>query len=133
MNFAKSFARLRERCFCAVCQRLSSSSVICVINAPVGFPDHHGTGHIELRMHLVLMLPQLARVSSALVRQAISVLKVSVHGASGLLQAHAVVHMHEQGNETIVQPPLALAINMVSLGASYIRWLAEIDALSPSP
>jgi hypothetical protein len=84
-------------------------------------------------MHLVLMLPQLARVSSALVRQAISVLKVSVHGASGLLQAHAVVHMHEQGNETIVQPPLALAINMVSLGASYIRWLAEIDALSPSP
>lgn len=37
-------------------------------------------------------------------------------------------YRHEAGKEEVAQPPLALAINLVSLGASYIRWLAEIDA-----
>jgi hypothetical protein len=37
-------------------------------------------------------------------------------------------YRHEPGREEIAQPPLTLAINLVSLGASYIRWLAEIDA-----
>jgi hypothetical protein len=34
---------------------------------------------------------------------------------------------HEQGAEEVVQPPLRLAIYIVSLGASHLRWLAEID------
>jgi hypothetical protein len=37
-------------------------------------------------------------------------------------------YRHEPGREEIAQPPLTLAINMVSLGATYIRWLAEIDS-----
>jgi hypothetical protein len=37
-------------------------------------------------------------------------------------------YRHEPGKEEIAQPPMPLAINLVSLGASYIRWLAEIDA-----
>lgn len=37
-------------------------------------------------------------------------------------------YRHESGREEIAQPPLSLAINLVSLGTSYIRWLAEIDA-----
>lgn len=37
-------------------------------------------------------------------------------------------YRHEPGKEEIAQPPLTLAINMVSLGASFIRWLAEIDS-----
>lgn len=36
-------------------------------------------------------------------------------------------YRHEPGNEEIAQPPLSLAINVISLGASYIRWLAEFD------
>jgi hypothetical protein len=37
-------------------------------------------------------------------------------------------YRHEAGNEDVVQPPLTLAVNLVSVGASYIRWLAEVDA-----
>ncbi len=37
-------------------------------------------------------------------------------------------YRHESGKEDVAQPPLTLAINLISLGASYLRWLAEIDA-----
>jgi hypothetical protein len=37
-------------------------------------------------------------------------------------------YRHEPGEEKIAQPPLTFAIVMVSSGASYIRWLAELDA-----
>ncbi|MCC7168076.1 MAG: hypothetical protein IT565_10960 [Rhodospirillales bacterium] len=36
-------------------------------------------------------------------------------------------YRHGQGEEEPVQPPLSLAILMVSTAASYLRWLAEID------
>jgi hypothetical protein len=39
-------------------------------------------------------------------------------------------YRHEPGKEEIAQPPLTLAINLVSLGASYIRWLAEMDTIT---
>ena len=35
---------------------------------------------------------------------------------------------HEQGEEDIAQPSLPLSLSLVSIGASYIRWLAEIDS-----
>jgi hypothetical protein len=41
-------------------------------------------------------------------------------------------YRHEPGREEIAQPPLTLAINLVGLGASYIRWLAEIDSAKRS-
>lgn len=37
-------------------------------------------------------------------------------------------YRHEPGHEDPVQPPLTLAVQMVSVGASFIRWLAELDA-----
>jgi hypothetical protein len=36
-------------------------------------------------------------------------------------------YRHEQGSEEPAQPPLDLAILMVSQGAGFIRWLAELD------
>jgi hypothetical protein len=37
-------------------------------------------------------------------------------------------YRHEQGVEDVVaQPPLKLAVYIVSTGASHVRWLAEID------
>ena len=39
-------------------------------------------------------------------------------------------YRHEIGKEDVAQPPLPLAINLVSLGASYVRWLAEIDTMT---
>jgi hypothetical protein len=36
-------------------------------------------------------------------------------------------YRHEPGHEEIAQPPLELAVNLVSLGHSFIRWLAELD------
>jgi hypothetical protein len=37
-------------------------------------------------------------------------------------------YRHEQGQEEPTQPPLDLTIHIVSVGASFIRWLAELDA-----
>jgi hypothetical protein len=39
-------------------------------------------------------------------------------------------YRHEEGAEKIAQPPLKLAVYIVSTGASHLRWLAEIDASS---
>jgi hypothetical protein len=36
-------------------------------------------------------------------------------------------YRHEAGVEEVSQPPLTLAVHMTSLGASFIRWLAELD------
>jgi len=37
-------------------------------------------------------------------------------------------YRHEPGKEGIAQPPLSLAVNIVSQGATFIRWLAEMDS-----
>jgi hypothetical protein len=37
-------------------------------------------------------------------------------------------YRHEQGQEEPTQPPLELTVHIVSSGASFIRWLAELDA-----
>jgi len=39
-------------------------------------------------------------------------------------------YRHEPGSEVIAQPPLELAVNLVSVGNTYMRWLGELDALS---
>ena len=38
-------------------------------------------------------------------------------------------YRHEPGHQDPAQPPLMLAVQMVSVGASFIRWLAELDAI----
>jgi hypothetical protein len=38
-------------------------------------------------------------------------------------------YRHEEGAEQVAQPPLTLALYIVSTGASHLRWLAELDAL----
>jgi hypothetical protein len=39
-------------------------------------------------------------------------------------------YRHEQGiPDEVAQPPLGLAVYIVSTGASHVRWLAELDAL----
>jgi hypothetical protein len=42
-------------------------------------------------------------------------------------------YRHEPGREEPSPPPLPLAVHMVSVGASFIRWLAELDAEGPCP
>ena len=37
-------------------------------------------------------------------------------------------YRHEQGAQEVAQPPLNLAVYLVSSGASHLRWLAELDA-----
>ena len=34
----------------------------------------------------------------------------------------------EHGKQEVIEPPRWLAVLLVSTGASYIRWLAEMDA-----
>jgi hypothetical protein len=42
----------------------------------------------------------------------------------------AHLYRHEQGKEEVAQPPLTLAVYLTSMGASHLRWLAELDALN---
>jgi hypothetical protein len=37
-------------------------------------------------------------------------------------------YRHEPGTEDVAQPPLNIAVYMVSTGAAHLRWLAELDA-----
>ena len=37
-------------------------------------------------------------------------------------------YRHEPGKEDAAQPPLTLAVYVCSVGASHLRWLAELDA-----
>lgn len=37
-------------------------------------------------------------------------------------------YRHEPGTEDVAQPPLPLAVYLVSTGASHLRWLAELDS-----
>ena len=37
-------------------------------------------------------------------------------------------YRHEPGTQETAQPPLSLAVLMVSQGAAFVRWLAEVDA-----
>jgi hypothetical protein len=36
-------------------------------------------------------------------------------------------YRHEPGTEDVAQPPLPLAVYLVSTGATHLRWLAELD------
>jgi hypothetical protein len=42
-------------------------------------------------------------------------------------------YRHESGRPEPVQPPLLLVVQMVSVGASFLRWLAELDAIKKPP
>lgn len=89
-----------------------------------------------------LMYPSAPRLTSSEIKKHLTPTLQRLHkgdaatlGASAKLLSSfqewveaAHFYRHEPGKEEIAQPPLTLAINMVSLGASYIRWLAEIDA-----
>jgi hypothetical protein len=59
--------------------------------------------------------------------------KVAMSAVSKLLSAFkdwidaAHYYRHEAGREEPIQPPLTLAVQMASVGASFIRWLGELD------
>jgi hypothetical protein len=38
-------------------------------------------------------------------------------------------YRHEAGREGPSQPPLTLTVQMVSVGASFLRWLGDLDAI----
>jgi hypothetical protein len=40
----------------------------------------------------------------------------------------AHVYRHDQGQEEPTQPPIALAISILSIGSTHLRWLAELDS-----
>ena len=39
-------------------------------------------------------------------------------------------YKHEHGSEEVAQPPLELAVHLLSLGITNVRWIAELDAKS---
>ena len=91
-----------------------------------------------------LLLPRETRLTAEAVKKQIPSLVQRAYGANApaLRSASKLVtslaewvdsahyYRHEQGSEEIVQPPFELAINLVSLANSFVRWLAELDEKS---
>jgi hypothetical protein len=42
-------------------------------------------------------------------------------------------YRHEHSQEHVIEPPLEIVVEYVSSGASYLRWLIEIDAQTNKP
>jgi hypothetical protein len=87
-----------------------------------------------------LMCPRAARLGSAeadaispLLEQQLKSDPVATRSAKLVLKSFkgwidaAHFYRHEAGSEEVTQPPFSLAVQLISLGASYIRWLADID------
>jgi hypothetical protein len=91
-----------------------------------------------------LIFPDVSRLAAgtiaklkSLVLQAYSGERVAIEAAEEGLQSLArwidAAHnyRHEEGKQdTVAQPPLDLAIYLVSTGASHLRWIAGLDALN---
>jgi hypothetical protein len=51
------------------------------------------------------------------------------HGSLGEWIDAAHAYRHEEGKpDAVAQPPLSLAVYLVSTGAAHLRWVAELDA-----
>ena len=84
-------------------------------------------GSAEIRQHL---LPTIAQMhgDDATARQAANKL------AQSLCDWVDGVHFYRHGQavEEAQQPPIGLTVALVSGAASYLRWLAELDATRPA-
>jgi hypothetical protein len=72
--------------------------------------------HLRPRLNAIFEADRFALVAAQ---------KMLTSFAEWITAAHQ--YRHEHGTEEPSQPPLGLAVMMVSLGASFIRWLIEID------
>jgi hypothetical protein len=93
-----------------------------------------------------LMFPTVPRLGAAEVQKDLKPLidrifdgqKPAIHVAQKQVAAFidwvdgAHFYRHEPGSEEPAQPPLDLAIVMISQAATYLRWLAELDQVAQS-
>lgn len=98
------------------------------------FAAAEGLFKLMFPTELRLTASALGKQLGPLVQRAYGGNSVALRSASKLVTSFgewvdaAHNYRHEPGSEEIAQPPFDLAVNMVSLGNSFIRWLAELDA-----
>lgn len=99
---------------------------------------------IEILYKLITNAPEKSRLNSNGVRDKIkpmaennysedpTALKVAEHLLDGLCDWIDACHMYRHGQkvEEPNNPPIELAVQMISTGAGYLRWLVEIDRLN---
>lgn len=91
------------------------------------FPSAPRLGAAEAEKYLAPLV-QKAYVSDATAARALA--KAVGAYKSWIDAAH--FYRHEQGVEEPTQPPLEAAILLVSQGASFLRWLIELDQFQPT-
>ncbi|MEF2546977.1 hypothetical protein VQ045_07390 [Aurantimonas sp. E1-2-R+4] len=91
------------------------------------FPSAHQLSGSEVRKHLQPLIDSVYGSQKPAVHMAQKQLQSFVDWIDG---AH--FYRHEPGTEDPAQPPLELAIFMISQAGSFIRWLAHLDAKRPS-
>jgi hypothetical protein len=88
-----------------------------------------------------LLLPSSPRLTASEAQQLLPLVQKMLAGDAAAQSATAKilnafkdwvdaahVYRHEQRAEDPVQPPIELAISIISIGSTHLRWLAEIDA-----
>jgi len=86
------------------------------------FPKADRIGEAELRKYLEPALQRMRAADSPALSASI---KLSNSLADWVNAAHW--YRHGQGAEEPIEPPLALVVTVMSMGASYLRWLVDLD------
>ena len=116
-------------------------SLAALSGAPPDFKTSIRANFAAVEAVFKLLLPSAPRLTAAAVENLTPLLQKTLAGdgtAQGagakMLGAFkdwvdaAHVYRHEQGHEEPTQPPTALAISILSVGATYLRWLAETNS-----
>ncbi|MBX4906196.1 hypothetical protein HJA82_02190 [Rhizobium bangladeshense] len=89
------------------------------------FPSAHQLSSSEIQKHLEPLVSRLyanQKPAISLAQKLVASLKDWIDGAH--------FYRHEPGAEEPAQPPLELAIYMVSEAGGHLRWLAKLDAMA---
>ncbi|WP_156827439.1 hypothetical protein [Hyphomicrobium zavarzinii] len=86
------------------------------------YPSAPRLGAAEIAKHLLITLQTVYSNDNTALRAASKTLTSFQAWTDA---AH--FYRHEVGKQDVAQPPLGLTLNIVSQGATFIRWLAEID------
>jgi hypothetical protein len=91
-----------------------------------------------------LMFPEVRRLAAGEVSRVLPVIQQVYTGDRRAQETNAEMleslrgwigaahgYRHEEGkSDTVAQPPLTLAVYLVSTGAAHLRWLAELDSVT---
>ena len=139
-NTAAAIAALRSPRY-ANARDNYEKSLAALSGAPPDFKTSIRASFAAVEAVFKLLLPSSPRLAAGEVQSLAPLMQTASAGDAAAQSASAKmlsafkdwidaaqVYRHEQGQEEPTQPPIALAISILSVGATYLRWLAELNS-----